>query len=171
MVIVSSYWLARDLVQAERPGLVISLMDPGSTYSLPGLPTQTYHCRIDVHDVVAVQSELEHPYVVPREAHVRQIMEAADLWSPDRPALIHCGAGVSRSTAAALIFIVRRERDRLEHAARELRWTAPWAKPNPLMIELADQVLDLGGTLKTAVRAMGDPRTRTAVKPARLRCG
>lgn len=63
--------------------------------------------------------------------------------SLERPLLVHCRAGVSRSTAIALAIAA----DRLgagneRHACEWLRETYPQAKPNRLVVFLADEVLE-----------------------------
>ena len=69
---------------------------------------------------------------------------------------MHCYAGVSRSTATALIAATMKTGD-AHWSALRLRAAAPHAAPNRRIISLADEVLDLGGELETASAAMGDP--------------
>ena len=65
--------------------------------------------------------------------------------------LIHCEAGVSRSTAAALIIHARWLGPGREHEAMErVIAQRPYAIPNRRMVELADKLLQLGGRLVQA---------------------
>jgi predicted protein tyrosine phosphatase len=83
------------------------------------------------------------------EEDVRRIIGLAeDLRSVTGKVLIHCEAGVSRSTAAALIMYAcwlgpGRERDAMERVLAQ----RPVAIPNRRMVELADSLLDRRGQL------------------------
>lgn len=54
--------------------------------------------------------------------------------------LIHCWAGISRSTAAGLILLMMRYKDK-EKAVKELFLIKPNASPNTRMVKLAHEVL------------------------------
>ncbi len=70
--------------------------------------------------------------------------------------LIHCWAGVSRSTAAAYIIACQRAPGRSEaEIAQALRAAAPYATPNPLMISLADAALGRAGRMSAAIAQVG----------------
>ena len=83
------------------------------------------------------------------EEDVRKVIElAASLRSATGRVLVHCEAGVSRSTAAALIMYAcwlgpGRERE----AMRRVLAQRPIAVPNRRMVELADRLLDRNGRL------------------------
>lgn len=67
----------------------------------------------------------------------------ADSWDGPRPMLIHCLAGVSRSTAAAFVIVcARSERGEEMDWARRLRRAVPTATPNPMIIAPADSQLN-----------------------------
>lgn len=70
--------------------------------------------------------------------------------------LIHCFAGVSRSTAAAYVLACA-SRPRGEEAALAafLRRACPEATPNALMIALADDLLERGGAMRQAIADLG----------------
>lgn len=70
--------------------------------------------------------------------------------------LVHCWAGVSRSTAAAYVILCDRLGPGRElEIARALRWRAPHACPNSLMVRLADEALGRNGRMTGAVEEMG----------------
>jgi predicted protein tyrosine phosphatase len=83
------------------------------------------------------------------EEDVRRIIRLAEgLRSATGRVLIHCEAGVSRSTAAALIMYAYwlgpgREWEAME----QVRTQRPVAFPNRRMVELADRLLVRGGRL------------------------
>jgi predicted protein tyrosine phosphatase len=85
----------------------------------------------------------------PAESDVRCLIELAQKLngSPGK-VLIHCEAGVSRSTAAALIMYacLLGSGSEAEALSRLLR-QRPIARPNRRMVELADRMLGRGGRL------------------------
>jgi predicted protein tyrosine phosphatase len=93
--------------------------------------------------------------IVPTMEHVTELLDFATAWDRQGPMLVHCYAGVSRSTAAALIVLCQYNPGREMEAALALRWAAPHAKPNLRMIAIADQLLKCDGNLIDAVEAMG----------------
>ena len=79
-------------------------------------------------------------YVEPEPKHVQQALTFAR--ETDGPLLVHCRAGVSRSTAIALAIASDRLGAGNERQACEwLRQTYPQAQPNRLIVFLADDVM------------------------------
>jgi predicted protein tyrosine phosphatase len=76
---------------------------------------------------------------------------------PDVALVIHCLAGISRSPAAALIALAHDARGREREAASLLRKAAPFARPNRLLVQLADSALRRGGALVAALDSIGTP--------------
>jgi predicted protein tyrosine phosphatase len=69
--------------------------------------------------------------------------------------LIHCWAGISRSTAAAYILLCDLHAAGHEHGlAQTLRFYAPHAQPNRLMIRHADFLLGREGRMVSAIESM-----------------
>ena len=112
-------------------------------------PARHHRCRI--HDIVRAR-----PGEVLADAdHVRELIGFLRTWRGDSPLLVHCFAGVSRSTAAALIAHVLHTNDPLRSAAA-LRAAAPYAWPNRRIVKLADALLGFGGKLDAARESMGE---------------
>jgi predicted protein tyrosine phosphatase len=84
--------------------------------------------------------------VLPCETHVAELITFARDWDRQAPLLIHCWAGISRSTAAAFISLcaLNPEGSELE-LARALRRASPTAYPNRLLVALADEILTRDG--------------------------
>lgn len=86
--------------------------------------------------------------------------------------IVHCWAGVSRSTAAGYI---------LSHAltpgsdphdlAKLLRSRAPWATPNGRMVGFADDLLGADGQMREAVAGIGRGAMAYEGKPFALPVG
>lgn len=95
-------------------------------------------------------------HVMPEEQDVREIMMFIHEWDQKSPMCVHCWMGVSRSTAAAYIGvqILNPEVDELD-LAKALRWAAPFATPNPLMIKIADDILGRSGRMVDAIKTIG----------------
>ncbi len=73
-----------------------------------------------------------------------------------QPMLIHCWAGISRSSATAYILACERNPDVAEGAiANHLRATSPIANPNLRLVALADDMMGRQGRMIDAVRAIG----------------
>ena len=85
----------------------------------------------------------------PREADVRRIIEAAErIAESGGRVLAHCAAGVSRSSAAALIvYAVVLGPGREEEAMQRVLEQRPIARPNRRMIAIADRLLERNGQL------------------------
>jgi predicted protein tyrosine phosphatase len=70
--------------------------------------------------------------------------------------VVHCRAGISRSTAAAFIALCATRPDREERAiARALRAASVYATPNPRLVALADELLGRDGRMIAAIAAIG----------------
>ena len=94
---------------------------------------------------------------LPGEAHVRSLLDFARGWDRGAaPLVVHCYAGISRSTASAYIIAaaLSPQRDELE-LARTLRWLSPSATPNPRLIAVADILLERDGRMVEAIRSIG----------------
>lgn len=96
----------------------------------------------------------------PREGLVlptRENMETIlDLAETRRTILIHCHAGISRSTAAVYALACQYSGPGHEaDLAIALRTLSAAATPNPRMVALADDLLDRGGKMIAAIRAIG----------------
>jgi predicted protein tyrosine phosphatase len=89
------------------------------------------------------------------EEDIRRIIQLAEALRCDTGrVLIHCEAGVSRSSAAALIMYAcwlgpGREQEALDRVLSQ----RPIAMPNRRMVELADRLLERGGQLVNALSA------------------
>jgi predicted protein tyrosine phosphatase len=129
---------------------LLTLLSPGADFSIPGGHADLRWLGISMHDL-AVPRE---GYVVPSEEHVAAIIAFGSDWDRGAPLVIHCHAGISRSTAAAYVIAAALRPDRDEAGlARELRARAPSATPNPLIVAHADRLLNRKGRM---IKAIGD---------------
>jgi predicted protein tyrosine phosphatase len=132
--------------------MVSLLGDDAFPVSPPGVALGN-HLKLRFHDIADPMPGM----VAPREDHLATIIEFAERWDQAGAMIIHCYAGVSRSTAAALVVLCRINRGREAEAVRLLRAHAPQALPNRRMIAQADLLLACDGRLAAAVEAMPFP--------------
>ncbi len=137
-----------------RPSHLVSLVEASEQPATPPGIAADRHLRVEIHDILEPEAGCVHP----QDHHIRSLVGFIDSWPAEAPLLVHCMAGVSRSTAAALIALVRRSPLSEEEAASHLRSAAPHAHPNRRMIALADALLNCGGRLIAAREAMGPAR-------------
>lgn len=140
-------------VRALRPSHLISVIGAEKMPRTPAPIAPGRHLRLACDDIVA---PLEG-FVQPETEHVAELIAFARTWERSAPILIHCQAGVSRSTAAALTVGAVCCEGREAEMARRLRAIAPHANPNRRMVALADALLGCRGRLIQAVEAMGMP--------------
>jgi predicted protein tyrosine phosphatase len=151
-IIVSPLSQIRELILARRPSHLITLLDPEVLIDTPEGVEPDRHLRLAVYDV---NEAVEH-MTPPQERHVHQILEFARSWDERAPLLVHCWAGISRSTATAYMLACERNPHASEHdIAHRLRSAAPHALPNRRLVQLADEMLGREGRMIAAVEAIG----------------
>jgi len=155
-IYVSGLFDMPDHVEQFNPTHLISIIQPELQPERPPEIDPERHLRVATHDIVAPDGYS----VVPGREHVRSILQFLGDWEPPHgDLLVHCYAGVSRSTATALLAHFLKtgglETGDADASAAALRQAAPHASPNRLLIQLADEVLELKGALVRAVDRMG----------------
>jgi predicted protein tyrosine phosphatase len=152
-LLISSYAAIADTIRRHKPSHMLTLMDE-HVETPPDILSER-HFRIRVNDIV----EPAEGAIAPSVNHIEDVLKFARGWTREAPFLVHCWAGISRSTAAAYILLCDiRGAGQETTIARELRLLAPHAQPNRLMIRHADQILGREGRMIAAVEAMGDAR-------------
>lgn len=141
-----------EIVTAHQPAALISLLDPASVFPAPQHPIAR-HLRVEINDIVEPEPGATHP----ETHHVQEILGFLEAWRPDEEALlVHCYAGISRSTATAFTAACLHNPGVDEAAiALALRAASPTATPNRRLVALADAELDRGGRMVRAVEAIG----------------
>lgn len=128
----------------------LSILDP--EWPDPPAFAKFVGCRRDIfhfHDIID-----EGDGVAPSREDVRRILDIGERLQGEgvRHLLIHCHAGVSRSTATAAILLAQFNPWREEEAFRQLAGIRPWSWPNSRMVEFADGLLERQGRLVAAMR-------------------
>jgi predicted protein tyrosine phosphatase len=150
-LLIAPYSALAETVRRHRPSHVLSLLvDP--VVATPAGIAPERHLRIAVHDIAAPAPG----EIAPAAGHIDTILAFGRGWDRSAPILVHCWAGISRSTAAAYILLCDLHGPGHEdEIARALRFHAAHAYPNRLMIHHADRILARGGRMIAAVDTMG----------------
>jgi len=106
------------------------------------------HLRLSFHDV-----HLPAPdQVVASPDHIRELLRFVAAWDRRDPLLIHCRAGIGRSTATAYVTACFTNPEADEHdLALALRRAALLARPNETLVGLADREMGRGGRMSAAI--------------------
>lgn len=140
-----------ETITRSRAERVISLLAAGTVFTRPSSILEANHLLLSMHDIVDAQPDM----VRPGQEHVESLLDFARRWDRAAPAVIHCYAGISRSTAAAYIIAAALAPERDEHEmAQALRTVAPSATPNPRLIAVADELLGRRGRMIEAIAAI-----------------
>jgi len=144
---------ARHLVSAINADFL-----PETPTAIPG----NRHLKLDMNDIVEAQPDL----VLPNTGHVAKLLDFVRSWDKQAPILIHCYAGLSRSTAAAFIALCALNPRSPEDAiARALRKSSDTAVPNRLFVAVADKALRREGRMIAALDSMGESRSAYECTP------
>ena len=141
---------------------VLSILDPGWPEPEPLRDFElSRRLKLNFHDVI----EAEPGWIAPERFDVelllafgRSLGEIADEAGAEPAAthlLVHCHAGVSRSTAAAILLLAQHEPARpAQNVVGQVIRARPRAWPNLRMIEMGDELLGRDGEIVASVRAL-----------------
>ena len=150
-IIVSPLSRVRDMISAHAPERVISFADPGLGFPDLGSGYEGRHLRSSFHDTHAETDGQS----APRRAHVDALLGFSAAWTGAAPLLVHCRAGIGRSTAGGYIVACQKNPRADERAvAAALRSAAPAARPNEVLIAEADAALGRNGRMSAAIAEM-----------------
>jgi predicted protein tyrosine phosphatase len=108
-------------------------------------------------------------YTHPCDDHVTQLVDFVQDWDRRAPMVMHCYAGISRSTAGAFVAACVLNPTRSEASiAQAIRDSSPTATPNIRIVTLADQILGRDGRMVRAVEAIGPGYAAQEGHPFRL---
>jgi predicted protein tyrosine phosphatase len=135
-----------------RVSHLVTLINGDTLVPTPPSIGSERHLRLDMNDICEPADGL----VLPHEDHVAELVQFALDWDRKAPLLIHCWAGISRSTAAAFISLcaLNPKVDEFD-LARVLREASPTAYPNRRLVALGDGVLSRSGRMMAAVEKIG----------------
>jgi predicted protein tyrosine phosphatase len=131
---------------------LVTLLNAGTPVSRPASLRLEDHLILSMNDITVEQADM----TLPGEEHVQGLLDFAREWDRTAPLVIHCFAGISRSTAAAysVAAALAPKRDEAELAAA-LRRLSPSATPNARLIAIADRLLGRQGRMIAAIESIG----------------
>src|SRR5919106_526691 len=135
MIHVCSLARLHETVEESQASHVITLLKDTHLVFRPDGIAADRHLVLGMDDI----AEPCDGYVCPAEEHVSELLTFIRGWDRAQPLVVHCYAGISRSTAGAFISACALNPRRDEAAiARLLRGASPTATPNRRLVSLAD---------------------------------
>jgi predicted protein tyrosine phosphatase len=151
-IFVAPLSLVESTVAGAQVSHLVTLINGETSIPTPPSIGPDRHLRLSMNDICEPQPGL----VLPCQNHVADLIDFACAWDRQAPLLIHCWAGISRSTAAAFISLCALNREGTEiDLAWALRRASPTAYPNRLLVALADEALGREGRMIAAVEKIG----------------
>jgi predicted protein tyrosine phosphatase len=165
VIIVCPLHAAPSLVKSSKASHAISLLSPETPW--PEFPTllPERHLRLSLHDIAVALPGMNAPHMNDAQKLVRFIED----WDRVAPMLIHCWAGISRSTASAYTAMCMMRDEPEDDLAWELRTASPSATPNPLLISHVDTLLGRKGRMVEAIKAIGRGEEAFEGKPFEIK--
>lgn len=134
---------------------VVTVIKPKTGVPTPNEIHPSRHLRLHFSDI----TEAREGEVMAEAAHMQELLRFVGEWDRIKPLVIHCYAGVSRSTASSFISACALRPDVSEAIwADALRKASPTATPNQHLVALADDILGRNGRMVDAIRVIGRGR-------------
>jgi predicted protein tyrosine phosphatase len=126
------------------------------------------HLVLAVDDITAPMDG----YTAPAHEHVQRLVDFVTAWDRQAPMVVHCFAGISRSTAGAYVAAcaLNPKRDEMQ-IAWDIRRASRTAQPNARIVSIADRLLKRDGRMIRAIDAIGVGDPATEGHPFRLDIG
>jgi predicted protein tyrosine phosphatase len=165
MIHVCSLAALPDTVKATGASHVLTVMANVDQVQRPVSVLPANHMKVQVDDI----TEEMDGFVAPSDAHIDQVLNFVRAWDRNAPLVVHCYAGISRSTASAFAAacMLNPHRDELS-IARQIRAASPIASPNRLIVSLADKALGREGRMLRALDQMGPGSMLVEGRPFRV---
>jgi predicted protein tyrosine phosphatase len=165
MIHVCSLARLHETVEGIGARHIISLVAQDDRVQRPACVSVENHLWLRVHDISAPMDG----YVHPDTEHIERLLSFVRGWDQSTPMVVHCYAGISRSTAAAYVSVCALSPGRDELAiAQALRLASPTALPNIRIVTLADGLLGRDGRMISAIEAIGRGEPAAEGEPFRL---
>ena len=165
MIHVCSLAALPDTVKATGASHVLTVMANVDQVQRPESVLPANHLKISMDDI----TEQMDGFVVPSDSHIEQVLNFVRGWDRSAPLVVHCYAGISRSTASAFaaVCMLNPHRDEIS-IARQIRAASPIASPNRLIVSLADRALGREGRMLLALDEMGPGNMMIEGRPFRV---
>jgi predicted protein tyrosine phosphatase len=165
MIHVCSLARLQDTVDATGARHIVTLLRLTDRVERPARIAPQNHLVLAVDDIAAPMEG----YTVPGEEHVRRLIDFVGQWDRAAPMVVHCFAGISRSTAGADVAACALNPGRDEMAiAWEVRRASRTAQPNARIVSIADRLLGRDGRMVRAIETIGPGDAAAEGEPFRL---
>jgi predicted protein tyrosine phosphatase len=165
MIHVCSLARLHDTVRETGARHVVTLIKDVSLVHRPATISVENHLLLDMDDI----TDHIEGYVAPAEEHVGDLLRFVRAWPREAPLVVHCYAGISRSTAGAFVTACALNPQRNEVTiARAIRDASATATPNIRIVSLADRMLGRQGRMVAAIQAIGPGMAAYSSEPFRL---
>lgn len=165
MIHVCSLARLHDTVAETRASHIVTLLRLIDRVQRPSSVIETNHLILGMDDISMPMEGYTHP----AEEHVHDLIRFVQRWDRRAPIVMHCYAGISRSTAGAFITACALNPGRNEAAiAHAIRGSSRTAAPNLMLVGHADRILGRQGRMIAAVEALGPGLPSLEGEPFRL---
>jgi predicted protein tyrosine phosphatase len=165
MIHVCSLAALPDTVKATGASHILTVMANVDQVQRPASVLEANHLKVSMDDI----TEQMDGFVAPSDSHIEQVLNFVRSWDRKAPLVVHCYAGISRSTASAFAAVcaLNPHRDEIS-IARQIRRASPSAFPNRLIVTLADRALRREGRMLRALDEMGPGTMTVEGRPFRV---
>ena len=165
MIHVCSLAALPSTVETTGARHILTVMGNISKVLRPASVLEENHLMISMDDI----NEPADGFVAPSHEHVQTALAFIRKWDRSAPLVIHCYAGISRSTASAFMAACALNPQRSELSiAQQIRAASPSAYPNRLIVSLADKALGRDGRMIDALDHIGPGNMTVEGKPFRV---
>ena len=165
MIHVCSLARLHETVQQSGALHIVTLLKHTDRVERPTHISQSNHLILGLDDITAPMDG----YIMPCEEHIDKLMSFVRGWDRARPLVMHCYAGISRSTAGAYVAACALNSQRSELTiAYELRRASATATPNARIVALGDRMLGRDGRMVAAIESIGRGAMAYEADPFRL---
>ena len=165
MLHVCSLAALPDTVKSTGASHVLTVMANVDQVQRPASVLAVNHLKVSMDDI----TESIDGFVTPSDQHIEKVLNFVRGWDRSAPMVVHCYAGISRSTASAFAAacMLNPHRDEIS-IARQIRAASPIAQPNRLIVSLADKALGREGRMLRALDEMGPGSMTVEGRPFQL---
>ena len=153
-------------VAASRASHLVSLINDDTPVVRPASIAEENHLFLGINDITEPMDGM----VLPARTMSASCSTSSQTWDRSQPMVVHCYAGISRSTAAAFITLCAVKPERAKRRSRRrMRAASRFAYPNPRIVAIGDRLLARNGRMVAAVNADRPRRDDLREHPVRAR--
>ncbi len=165
MIHVCSLAALPETVKVTGASHILTVMANIDQVQRPASVLEANHLKVSMDDIT---QEMDG-FLAPSDEHIERVLNFVRSWDRSAPLVVHCYAGISRSTASAFAAacMLNPHRNEIE-IARQIRARSPIASPNRLIVTLADKALGRDGRMLRALDEMGPGSMTVEGRPFRV---